>query len=171
MIDFAVVGLPRSGTTWLANWLTTDRSLCLHDPFAQGLPENWPIDERRRGISCTGAYVLGDWLDRQECPVAVIQRPLHECNQSLSRMGWPHVSHLRRLLNKTEGRRWQYADLWNEEKARDLWAFLLPSIPFDALRYRQLRLMQVQPYMPRWSMVEGVLEEMTRRGFAPPGEV
>ena len=27
-----VFALPRSGTAWLANWLTTDRSLCLHDP-------------------------------------------------------------------------------------------------------------------------------------------
>src|SRR5262245_11295408 len=31
MMPFFVPGLPRSRTAWLANWLTTDTSLCLHD--------------------------------------------------------------------------------------------------------------------------------------------
>ena len=29
-----VIGLPRSRTTWMANWLTTTDTLCLHDPLA-----------------------------------------------------------------------------------------------------------------------------------------
>jgi hypothetical protein len=58
MLDFIVLGLPRSATTWLANWLTTDRSLCLHDPFAKTLPEQWDAGGKRLGISCTGAYLM-----------------------------------------------------------------------------------------------------------------
>jgi hypothetical protein len=58
----------------LANWLTTDRTLCLHDPFSRQLPEHWPRDHRRRGISCTGAYLLPGWLAQQRCPVFVIER-------------------------------------------------------------------------------------------------
>ena len=37
-LDFAVLALPRSGTTWLANLLTTDTTLCRHDPFATAMP-------------------------------------------------------------------------------------------------------------------------------------
>jgi len=168
MIDFALVGLPRSGTTWFANWLTTDRSLCLHDPFAQGLPDSWPKDDRRRGISCTLAYLIPGWLERVGCPVAVIERDPSECQESAEKLQFPTEVHapndacmtLRKSLDLTDGRRWQYTDIWNEEKARDLWAFLLPEIPFDAIRYRELRRMQVQPYMPGWSMKQGVLETM-----------
>lgn len=52
---------------------------------------------------------------------------------------------MRCLLNVASGRRWQFSDIWNEEKARELWAFLLPGISFDAPRYRLLRNMQIQP--------------------------
>ena len=33
MIDFMVLALPRSGTAWVANLLTTDTSLCIHEAF------------------------------------------------------------------------------------------------------------------------------------------
>ena len=33
MLDFMVVGLPRSGTAWLANWFTTERAMCWHEPL------------------------------------------------------------------------------------------------------------------------------------------
>lgn len=161
-MDFIVVGLPRSGTTWLANWLTTDRSLCLHDPFNE-LPEHWPRDARRFGISCTGAYLMPRWLREQACPVAVIERDPMACDASLAAMGHGNTSRLRERFSNVEGRRYAFADLWDEDKARELWEFLLPGIPFDAIRYRLLRAMQVQPY--RWQLNESVAAELSRRGY------
>ena len=145
MIDFAVFGLPRSGTAWLANWLTTETSLCLHDPFAASMPEHWEAGGKRFGISCTGSYLFPKWIAQLDCPVAVIERDPVECAASLRANGLPDdVKPLKRALDAMDGRRWRFADLWNEDKARDLWAFLLPHAPFDATRYRLLRAMKVE---------------------------
>lgn len=163
MIEFAVLGLPRSATTWLSVWLTTDRSLCLHDPFAQALPEHWPRDGRRFGISCTGAYLFPHWLAQYECPVAIIERAPEACDRSLHDIGLGNTSGLQSPLRKTEGRRWRFDDLWSEEEARALWAYLLPGIPFDALRYRLMKDIQIQPHMGKWRFEPSVFEEMKRR--------
>jgi hypothetical protein len=145
-VDFIVLGLPRSGTTWLSSWLTTDRSLCLHDPFSRTLPEHWDAGGRRLGIACTGAYMLPGWLGQQDAPTAIIQRDHAACDASLAAMGLPATTErMRCLLSVADGRRWQFSDIWNEDKARELWAFLLPGIAFDAPRYRLLRNMQIQP--------------------------
>lgn len=147
-LAFIVLGLPRSGTTWLANWLTTDTTLCLHDPFAVGMPESWPADHRARGISCTGAFLMPHWLAEYRCPIAVIEREPASCDRSLAQLGLPPTSPLRELLDRVPGRRFAFDALWAEDTARALWTFLLPDRPFDALRYRLLRSMQVQPTDP-----------------------
>lgn len=162
-MDFIVLGLPRSATTWLSVWLTTDRSLCLHDPFATALPEHWPRDERRLGISCTGAYLFPRWLEQHECPVAIIERVPEACDRSMQGIGMGDTSILQNPLRETEGRRWRFDEIWHEEKARELWAFLLPGIPFDALRYRLLKDIQIQPHMGKWRFDESVAREMKRR--------
>lgn len=162
-LSFIVLGLPRSGTTWLANWLTTDRSLCLHDPFALGTPEYWPRDERPLGISCTGAYLFPRWLAQQQCPMAIIERDPGACDASLARMGLGNTEHLRHALANTPGRRWAFDDLWNESTACELWGYLLPRTPFDAIRYRLLRHMQVQPHMSTWRFDPTTYTEMQRR--------
>lgn len=165
-VDFIVIGLPRSGTTWLANWLTTESSLCLHDPFSAALPEDWDSGGRRLGISCTGAYLLPKWLGAQRCPIAVIDRPYEECDRSLARVGMPKTTHRMRCLQSiAPGRRWRYEEIWQEKKARELWAFLLPGIPFDVQRYRLLTQMRVEPDLSNWKPDAAVLGELIKRGL------
>lgn len=167
MIDFIVLGLPRSATTWLSVWLTTEHSLCLHDPFAERLPEHWPRDARRFGISCTGAYLFPKWLAQHDCPVAVIERDAESCELSLTRAGLGHDTRaLRDRLAAVDGRRFAFDDLWHEDRARELWAFLLPQIPFDALRYRQLREIQIQPHLGKWCFDPLIADTMQRREAA-----
>jgi hypothetical protein len=149
-LDFIVVAYPRSGSTWVANWLTTDRSLCLHDPFALGMPEAWPSDDRLRGISCTGAYLLGDWLGGYSCPLAIIERDRADCDASLTRIGLQGGIPTPQLA-ALDGYRIAFDDLWQEDAARGLWAHLLPSVPFDVIRHRLLCDMQVQPHMGKWA--------------------
>lgn len=162
-VDFIALGLPRSATTWLANWLTTDRSLCLHDPFARSLPETWDAGMKRLGISCTGAYLMPAWLSQQECPVAIIERDPDECDACLSKLGLPDTGPLRDAFAKADGRRWRFSDLWNEDKARDLWAFLLPGLPFDAARYRLLREMRIEPR--DYGLDPVIVHELMERGW------
>lgn len=163
MIDFLVMGLPRSSTTWIANWLTTDTTLCLHDPFAYALPEHWPRDSRRFGISCTGAYLFPKWMATLDCPIAVIERDSSICDESLSRMGWGDTSGLLGDFAAAPGKRFKWSDLWDEEKAKNLWHFLLPNTPFDSIRYTMLRSIQVQPHMGKWEWEPEIFHEMKRR--------
>lgn len=153
MVDFIVLGLPRSGTTWLSAWLD-----CEHDPFARLLPE-----QVHGGIVCTGAYLMPGWLVQQDCPVAVIERDPADCDASLARMGLlATTAHMRRMLAKVEGRRFRYADLWNEDTAADLWAYLKRT-PFDAARYRRLKEIRMEPRTTGWDA--RVAEELIRRGL------
>jgi len=165
VVDFIVLGLPRSGTTWLANWLTTDRSLCLHDPFAKTLPEHWDAGTKRLGISCTGAYLMPDWLTQQDCPVALIERDPADCDASLQRLGLGSTWPLRTAFKRAAGRRWRFDDLWNEDKARELWAFLLPGLPFDTARYRLLKDMRITPHVEACIPDVHVVRELQSRGW------
>jgi hypothetical protein len=161
VIDFAVIGLPRSATTWLSNWLTTDTTLCLHDPFAEALPQQWDAGGKRLGISCTGAYLMPDWFNAQDCPVAIIERDHADCSASLAQYGLlPITLHMRRMLGLANGRRFAFADLWNEARARELWTYLLPGIAFDAMRYRLLSAMQVQPHPAKVRVDFEVLQQL-----------
>lgn len=163
MLDFAVFGLPRSGTAWIANWLTTDSTLCRHDPFADGLPETWAFDHRKRGVACTGGYLFPQWVDSLQCPIAVIERDVNDCEASSNEIGFHGVEPLARWLAQVKARRWRFEDLWREESACELQAFLLPDLPFDVVRYRQLKQMNVQRDMRHWKPKVGVMEEMQRR--------
>lgn len=163
-LDFIVLAYPRSGTTWLANWLTTDRSLCLHDPFSHGMPDVWPVDGRIRGISCTGSYLLGDWLAQYTCPVVILERDRADCDASLHAVGlgaFASAASTERL-DTMAAYRFAFDDLWHEDTARALWAYLLPTIPFDAIRYRLLRDMQVQPVPAALIPTDGMVNTMRR---------
>lgn len=165
-LDFIVLGLPRSGTTWLANWLTTDRTLCLHDPFAKQLPEQWEGGTKRMGISCTGAYLMPKWLAQFDCPVAIIERDADECDRCLTKLGLPSTNGIRGAFAKAQGRRFTFADLWNEERAKELWTYLLPGIPFDSARYRLLREMRIEPR--DYGMDPVVVHQLMERGWLQP---
>lgn len=163
-LAFIVIGLPRSGTTWLANWLTTDRTLCLHDPFAMGAPETWPVDQRIRGIACTAAYLLPGWLEHyaQYTPIAVIERDPAACDASLEKLGLPGTGAFRAKFDGALGKRFRFEDLWQESSARELWGWLLPQVPFDALRWRLLKEWQVQPHWGQWMVDVHALKQFAQ---------
>ena len=163
---FAVIGLPRSGTTWLANWLTTDRTLCLHDPFMNLLPEELEdySTDKQLGISCTGAYAL-KWFDTLDCPIIAIDRDADEVDASLRKASLPALTDkLKDSFARARGKRYRFTDIWNEDKAREMWAFLLPDVPFNEERYRMLTEIQVQPHMGKWVPDMNIIETLIKRG-------
>lgn len=163
-LDFIVLGLPRSGTTWLANLLTTQQSLCLHDPFATRLPEQITGDGRRLGVSCTGMYLMSELLAQQHCPVAVIDRPVEACQASVEKLGLGSIGPLKPALDRVKARRFAFDDLWDEYQARRLWIYLMPGIPWDGHRYRLLREMRVEPKNPHHFNLD-VAKELAARGL------
>lgn len=98
MIDFMVIGAPRSGTAWTSNWLTNGADLCWHDVLFQTPIER--IDDRyvanpsgKVGIADTGIWKFPDFLAQHPAKKVVLHRELSEINASLLKAGLPALSH------------------------------------------------------------------------------
>lgn len=121
MIDFMVLGLPRSGTAWLANLLTTDTSLCLHESFMtttiQELDELEKSQGHLLGICETSGLFIADEINNHPSQKVIIERPLHEINFSLARIGFPLMpDETIKLLKNLEGYRIAFEDLFDYQK-------------------------------------------------------
>jgi len=149
VLDFIVVGFPRSGTSWISNWLTTDDTICLHDPLNFLYPrqiERLEYTGKRVGICCTGSWLLPEWVNKQGVRTAVITRDRDCRAASLSRFGFhPLPEELETRASKINGLRFDFDDLWYQREAKALWEYLMPGKPFDLLRYNMLRDLNIQP--------------------------
>lgn len=145
MIQFMVIGAPRSGTAWAANWLTTDRTLCLHDPLWRHDLESLDNLQTRKhlGIACTGVALFPDWVDQHPARKLILHRDFKEINASLRRMGIkPIPAHWDDILKGIEGLHVSWSDLF--EKPLPLWEFIFPFLPFDNERHTELLHYNVQ---------------------------
>ncbi len=164
MIAFMVIGAPRSGTTWAANWLTTDNSLCLHDPLAMRHYSEWDgiKSSKRLGISDTGISAFPDWLNLHPAPKVILHRNRNEIALSL---GITEFMDTPCRLIEIHGMHVDYLDLWNNPKP--IYEFLLEQ-EFDTERHAELMKMNIQPHGNHLkfdtSVVRRVMDEM--RGSA-----
>lgn len=147
MIDFMIVGLPRSGTAWLANWFTTERSICWHEPFWQrSLAE---LDDMKGaglfGIADTMLLLMSaDELNRHPAKKLIVHRELGDVNFSLSKLGLPSMQDEHKWrLDEIGGYHITFQDLFNVERFRPAAEWLLP-IPFDTARYSLLKNLNIQ---------------------------
>lgn len=163
MLDFMVIGLPRSGTTWAANWLTTAQSICLHDPLHTMHYTDWDSEAARwrqavAGVSCTGIWRWTDWVNGHPARKVVIHRALAEVNESMRRIGKPPLARQEaELLNRIDGpdvMHVNFLDLFRPHQASNIWDHVFtqyeqsgsyPALEFDRERHNQLRQMEVQP--------------------------
>lgn len=131
-------------TTWAANWLTTDTSLCLHDTVEHYTPmeaEVLPSSAKYRGLSCTGSWLWTEWVAQQTCPILILERDPMECNASLVRLGLPEIPmSMIEAFMALPGRRVPYDALSERE-----WNYLLPDVPFNYERHDMLRSFAIQP--------------------------
>ena len=170
MLDFRVFGMPRSGTTWAANWLTTDRSICWHDPIQSMTPAE--IDARGsqaeyRGISCTGSWLFADWAHRHPARTLILERDPLECNASLRALGLPEMTaEMIEAFMALPGWRVPWSHLFDHDAAERIWDYLLPDIPFCPERHALLCGMAVQPdfitQTPDASRLRRVIDELQR---------
>lgn len=175
-LKFMVLGGPRSGTTWLANWLTTERTLCVHEPLMRADPtmiDKWaaPLPYaspgRILGISCTASALLyPDWARAHSARKIVIHRRFDAINRSLEMADLPKIDHRKRVklietLDEIPGLHVDYNELFStdveksKEIARNLFLFAT-QLQFDASRFLELRDMNVQP-------VKAIIDECRRR--------
>jgi hypothetical protein len=142
MIEFMVLGMPRSGTTWAANWLTTDTTLCLHDPLARYSKEQLDSIESGKtlGTSCTGLGNFPEWLNAHPARKVILHRDAAEVVGSLNDNGFCGYQPID--LDAIRGMHCDWRALW--DRPRKIYEFLLEQ-PFDADRHQLLGEMNVQP--------------------------
>jgi hypothetical protein len=81
-MKFLVYAMPRSGSTWLANFLTADGLVCHHDPLGR---MSFEEANRLDAAVDTGAYLFRDRM-QAERSYALVRR-VADCNRSLLRLG------------------------------------------------------------------------------------
>lgn len=149
-----VIGLPRSGTTWAANWLTTERSFCVHDPLYHMHYADWDSVlwcERRlefTGVSCTGIWRWQNWVNSHPAPKLILHRALEAQRRSAEGHGM-YIHHFKAAAESLWNIRGMHIDgeeLWSGlGAAKRAWQHLLPRIPFDSVRTKALQNMRIEP--------------------------
>ena len=145
MIEFMVLALPRSGTTWASNWLTTEATTCIHDPLFNYRHDELDsiVSQKSLGISCTALGFYADFVNKHPARKVILRRDLSEINSSLVGIGltdMPEGSD--RVMEKIDGMHVHWTDLF--DKPKSIYEFLLQK-PFDEERHSQLKLMEIQP--------------------------
>lgn len=167
-----VVGLPRSGTTWAANWLTTATTLCVHDPLRLAPLADWDAclaaPGRLAGVSCTGAWFWPDRLSAHPARKLILHRPRAEVEASLQRLGLPMPPHPARL-DRVEGLHVEWSGLFDPAIAARLWDHLT-GLPFDVERHAVLREMVVHPRLKGLSMNAHAVRDLVAELRASVGE-
>lgn len=171
MIEFMVLGGQRSATTWAANWLTTDKTFCLHDPLmSYKIPhlEALQFPGRRKGIACTASYLYPQWVIKQKARKVLLYRDPVEINERLDALGLPRVNvleHNQRLETLIDAGIpvWDWQALFEVKTAVDIWKHLLPDIPFDLHRHHLLTGMNVQPQFNRLEFGKEAMGELVAK--------
>lgn len=167
MINFMVLGGPRSGTTWAANWLTTDTTVCLHDPLLEYHIEHlqrMTFPGRRFGISCTSALLYPDWVNAQRCPKVILYREVPDINRSLRELGLVELiesRHMARLNNIKGAMIVPYEHLFKPTGAEPIAKFL--GVPFDAARHDLLVQMRIEPHWHRLNVGRSAVTALIER--------
>ena len=146
MIDFMVLALPRSGTAWVSNLLTTDTSLCIHEAFMDHSIndlDNLAYDGML-GIAETSAFTKVDEINQHSAKKLVIERPLNEVNESIAKLGFKAMpSYSADLMIQLKGYRIAYKDLFNYEIMSEAYYYLLRK-ELNQERHKMLCQMNIQ---------------------------
>lgn len=168
MLDFMVIGLPRSGTTWVANWLTTRETFCLHDPLyshhysdLDGLKLGG-ADAKTVGVSCTALWRWGDWVNNHPAKKLIVHRDIEAINRSLSQLGLPAMRERdAQALHDLSGPHVHFDDLFcDQDAAAMIWDHLIPGVPFDPARHGLLSRTIVSPDFGRQRVDRGVVARL-----------
>lgn len=160
MIQFMVLGAPRSGTAWASVWLNA-----YHDPLWDHFHEDLdhlPIT----GICCTGVAMVPDWVNAHHSKKIILHRPEAEVNRSLSNLGVGACSPLVfDNLQRIKGLHLDWQNLFDSEGAYKIWSYLFTT-PFDFERHRQLIALKINTH---WQLRVRRADPAVARRYAQRG--
>lgn len=165
MLKFMVLAAPRSGSTWAANWLTTDWSLCMHDPVLEHT-----IDELDHlsyagdlGASCTALSLLPQFVNAHPARKVVLHRDFDEINRSLVKLGLNELGAAwDGALEKISGMHVRYRDLFDPRRAERIYEHLLRR-PMSRERHASLARMRIAPDLGEVRIEAAALLDFRRR--------
>ena len=169
MLDFMIVGLPRSGTTWAANFLTEGGIMCFHDPLYSVHYADWDSELPTRapegarvGVSCTGVWRWADWLNAHPARKVVLHRDLGEVQQSMSEIGLPPLEDgAEAALASVLGLHVPFTDLFDEAGCFLIWHHLFGNdVSFPLHRHRELVNVEMQPKFSGLTINPGVTRRL-----------
>ena len=144
-IAFMIIGAPRSGTAWAANWLTTDRTLCLHEVLFNRKPEE--VDQipcsRVLGLADTGLWHFPEWVAAHPAKKVILHRRDSEIQDSLKRAGFPYLDgRYWHALHDMQGLHIDWRVLFDGPEM--VHHYLFGDTPFDPERHALLTKLNVQ---------------------------
>jgi len=143
MIDFAIIALPRSGTAWAANFLTTDASVCIHDPMATMRLDD--MEGIGGGVACTALWTEPEFVYINIKRWIILERNISEVNQFAFDAGYqPFTPCAIDKFQSLRGPRMPWTALFDECSARDIFEYLKPAEKFNVARHAILRDMKVE---------------------------
>jgi len=154
MLKRMVIGLPRSGTTWAANFFSVPGETMVHDPLYHTHYSEWR--KTYDAVSCTGIWDWPEFVNglalNYDTPIVVLHRPLHairlsiyqrfqegsnwlreDAESALDAIKGPSVAHI------------AWDSMFQPEMARHLWRFMRMPTQFDAVRHKELARMRIDP--------------------------
>ena len=146
MIEFAVIAMPRSGTAWASVFLG-DGITCLHDPLSNNTLDD--LAERDNiGVSCTALWMHPEFIYNNVKRWVIINADKERTNR------FAEANNLKSIpcaafedFTKLRGTRINMQDLFNEDKARDIFEYLRPNSKFDSDRFNQLKELNITSRM------------------------
>lgn len=145
-MSFFIIGLPRSRTAWLANFMTYDGIYCHHE----GINGCHSIEEYKAkigndGDSCTGMMLFDLKEHFPDRKILIIESDPKRCidftTDALGADGEKVTALLVEKLNALEGLRIGYNDINN--RLRDIWEYL-SDLPYDEKRGEMLKNLDIQ---------------------------
>ena len=151
MIDFMVLSAPRSGSTWVSNWLTTEHSVCLHDAVLDHRVDELdavPCD-RGLGIACTALALVPSYVNGHPARKVIVHRDRYAIDNSLLSIGCTRLGdEWNGALERLTGMHVAFEDLFDPSRARRIYEHLLQR-PFDEPRHSLLTCMHIDPEFSR----------------------
>jgi hypothetical protein len=142
MLSFMLLAAPRSGTAWAANWLTTDTTLCLHEPLTRWAKEELDhvTSDRSMGVACTALALWPDFVNAHPARKVILHREPREVRESMERLGISGGYDFT-ALDRIEGMHLDWRQLF--DNPGPIYSHLLGK-SFDAERHFELAGMNVQ---------------------------
>lgn len=145
-MNFFIIGLPRSRTAWLANFLTYGQ-LCYHEGLngCNSLKEYREKLGENNGDSSTGLMLLDMNKEFPDSPKVIIesdpQRAVEWAQHSFGYSDPSHVLLLQERMDYIEGLRVKYEDI--DDRLEEIWGHLIGT-SFDPERAEMLKQLNIQ---------------------------